>query len=402
MRREITQRNTLMKFLIESNNMEIALKGIFYKNNTDFEIVDDVNFYINQFFGDKNIDYDSILFINLINGYHTNFSHFTNHTIIHPDSITTISGRDELIKGIETVLTQRNIKVIVYIFNETLVDSTVDLDFIRDKFNINYYICNYDLNKKDNDNYLLFPGSIYSQIAYLHDNGFRDAIPFLKSMNEQTRDLQKPFKLAFYSKHINPIRIDIFNLLKKHNVLKESTWSFHKMEEYYSRERHDLDEFYKENEGLIPYSFDYFSDEKNSLKHTYFSQWLTYFEILTESYFLKTAINMDIHCPMTEKIVKPILSALPFIIFGPPTLKKGLESIGLTFESPLYGFYDISDIDEVNDGLVHVERQITMSKEELHSVYFDGIDEYHRNLDLFEEFFHKNSRRIEEKLESIG
>lgn len=365
--------------------MEVSLKGIIFEKDKKYKIVDDVNFYMNLV-DFSNINHDSILFVNMIQAYHTEFGEFP--------------FIEEFIETVNKIKEERYISVIVYILNETCVKDTTQFDTISHQTKLNYFISNYDLffNK---DIHLFYPASMCSQLEYLNDNDFESGKSFLMSMNQQYHNLQKPYKCAFYSKHINPIRIDIFNILKKYNVLKDSTWSFHKLEEYYSGERHDLNEFYKENEGLIPYSFDYYSDDRSNLKHTYFSQWMCYFEILTESYFLRYLDNKNDYCPMTEKIVKPIVSGLPFIIFCPKKLREGLENIGMTFNSPLYGFYDISSDSEIELGLKHIEKQVSMPKEDLHELYFEYIEEYHRNLEMFLSFFKQNSEKIKGCLQNI-
>ena len=279
--------------------MEVSLKGIIFESSTEFKVVDDVNFYMNLINFD-NINLDSILFINLIKVYHTEFGKFPMI--------------DKFIEEINNIKKQRYIGTLIYVLNETCISDVTDMNIISEKTVTSYFISNYDLffNK---DSHIFYPASMCSQIEYLFDNDFENGKNFLMKMNQQFYNLQKPYKCAFYSKHINPIRIDIFNILKKHDALKESTWSFHKLEEYYSNERHDLESFYKDNEGLIPYSFDYYSDDRSNLKHTYFSQWMCYFEILTESYFLRSLKNiatilLSIHSGrVTKKVQLPTTSS---------------------------------------------------------------------------------------------
>jgi hypothetical protein len=118
-----------------------------------------------------------------------------------------------------------------------------------------------------------------------------------------------------------------------------------------------LDSFFKDNEGIIPFSFDRYSEKNINLKHTYLPQFLCYFEILAESYFFRDMKNLDENCPITEKLVKPIVSCLPFIVFGPKNLRPTLESIGMRFTSPLYGFYDITNDNSCREGYGHVTQQ---------------------------------------------
>jgi len=72
--------------------------------------------------------------------------------------------------------------------------------------------------------------------------------------------------------------------------------------------------------------------------------------------------------------------------------------MGMTFDSPLYGFYDISDDEQVKLGMGHIERQITMSKEELHETYFQYVNEYEQNLEIFMKFFKEYFNEITHRL----
>ena len=359
---------------------EVALRGIKFYNENEYKILDDIEFYFNLF-DIPNINHNSLFCINMI---HTCGVDYTGFPLM--DNI------------IDEINEQKNIKCLIFILNETCYSDKKDFEEVSRRTNLPYFITNYDVSRIDDKNHIFYPASMTVQLEQLTLSHFDDALHYLFYMNNQFSDLQKPYRCSFYSAHINPIRIDIFNLLKKHDVLKESTWSFHKSEEYYSGYKHDLDAFYKENEGLIPHSFDYFSADKVSLKHTYFSQWLCYFEILTESYFFTEMPKGNTYSPMTEKILKPIVSCLPFIIFCPTNLKSGLEKMGMTFDSPLYGFYDISDDEQVKLGMEHIERQITISKEELHETYFQYVNEYQQNLEIFMKFFKEYFNEITHRL----
>jgi hypothetical protein len=143
----------------------------------------------------------------------------------------------------------------------------------------------------------------------------------------------------------------------------------------------------EENKGLIPYSYDGFDDKKNVLKSTYFYQFESYFEISTDSYFFKDIKNISDFSPITEKIVKHILSFIPFIMFGSPRLKYNLEQIGLSFNCPLYGFYDNTSEASIAEGLKHVEIMITKSKEDLHKIYFEYFNEFTKNNETFLKHF---------------
>jgi len=365
------------------NNSFNILSGIVFKDKKEYTFVDDINFNLIFKFENKN----KVLFVNLTNIFIHEFEYFPL--------------KDEFIDLVLEIKTKKEINKIVYIFNETCVGDTKEFDYIEQITNIKYFILNYDLTSRMGKNNLFYPASLYSDFKYLINSEFESAKTFLMNMNKEYRTLKKPYICSFYSNHVNPVRIDIFNILKKNDILKQSTWSFHKNEEYYSRDKHDVDKFYKENENLIPYSFDGFIDDKKTspLKHTYFSQWMCYFEVLTESYFMRGIPNEKKYGPITEKLNKPILSALPFIIFGPKELKNELIGIGFSLNSPLYGFYDIADDDDIKKGLSHIDRQTKLSKEELHKIYFDYLQEYHDNLNKYFTFLVENLNEIKQKLE---
>jgi len=361
--------------------MHLNLKGIIFENRTEYKVVENINYPL--YFEEKiDENLDSILFVNFLDLYHLEFKSFPKI--------------DEFTNLVSEIKKTRELTKIVFILNEVCINNYNDFEIVKDKTNLEYKILNYDFFVK-NKNHIFFPSSMYSSLKYLIDNDYINGKEFLLNMNKQFIDLEKPYKGAFYSRHINPIRIDIFNILKETGSLDKMIWSFFKLEEYYSRERHDLDNFYKINEGLIPHSYDSATD-KMMYKHTYISQFLCYFEVFTESYFIRKIENKEDYCPMTEKILKPIFSALPFIVFGPKNLKKGLEKIGLTFNSPLYGFYDISNDYEIKEGLKHVERQVKLPKKEIHKIYFQYLDEYLDNLNLFLKFLRMNLLEIKNEL----
>jgi hypothetical protein len=199
---------------------------------------------------------------------------------------------------------------------------------------------------------------------------------------------------------VSPTRIDIFNILKATDNLKNGMWSFNDSLVYYSGEKHNLDSFFKDNEGIIPHSFDGYSEKTINLKHTYLPQFLCYFEIVAESYFFRDIKNLDKNCPITEKLIKPIVSCLPFIVFGPKNLKSVFESIGMRFTSPLYGFYDITDDSSCREGLGHITQQSIQKIEVLHDTYFKYVYEYENNSKILIEYFINHKNKIKEFINS--
>lgn len=359
------------------------MRGILYKSDgNEIEILSDENnygYYLPNGFGFQIKNKTCIIYA--VDSFGLNFREINNENFLK----NTIDLYIEKYGDIDNVL---------FILNEIIVNDESNFIKFSKKIGKDCFYANFDMMNVDKKYQLFLPLSLYSQIDWLLDRNYIPAIPFLKEMNRGYYDLIKPYKLSFYSNHVSPIRIDIFNILKWTDNLKNSMWSFNNSLVYYSGEKHNLDSFFRDNEGLIPYSFDRYSEKTINLKHTYLSQFLCYFEIVVESYFFKDIKNLNNHCPITEKLIKPIVSCLPFIVFGPKNLKKTFESIGMKFTSPLYGFYDICDVNSCEQGYGHVIQQSTDSIENLHKVYFKYINEYENNAEILINFFKNHKKNI--------
>lgn len=360
------------------------MRGIIYQNDGEIiKIVDDNDPYhlpINLDKGGENL-----LLIRIVDSFGYNFKEFYK-----------IDKLYEVIEEYDQKF--GTTKIIHFIFNEIIIDTMVEFKKIEIKLDKKCYYSNYDLQPSDDERKIFLPLSLYSQVDFLMSEKYDKAVDFLKSMNRNYSDLKKPYKCVFLSNHISPIRIDIFNILKTTDNLKNSVWSFNTKVQYYSNEKHNISVFLKENENIIPFSHDGFSDKKNVLKNTYFSQFLTYFEVVTESYFFKDIRRIENHCPITEKLVKPMASFLPFIFFGSKNTKNRLMDMGMSFDCPLYGFYDNTDERSINEGMGHFTKQIIMSKNELHLIYFKYLNEFYNNSRIFFEYFDKLKLDIKEKI----
>jgi hypothetical protein len=354
--------------------------GIKYNNDgEDISIINDIEYQMPHspaIF--KNISNDTLL-IATTNSFGYWFKEFKN-----------IEKFCEIINEYE--LKYNKINKILIDFNETIVDES-GINSFANIINKKCYYSNFDMINSNSVNKLYIPSSLYSQIDFLLSFGYLNAKYFLEKINTLYNEFKKPHKLVFYSSHISPIRIDIFNILKETNNLKNNICSFDIIKEYYSDKKHNLDEFFKENEGIIPFSYD-----KYNRQTTHFcfniSQFLAYFEIITESYFFNDIENINNHCPVTEKILKPIVLFLPFIYFGSSNLKKCLEEIGMTFNSPLYGFYDITNEEDTQKGLEHVKKYSEKTIDELHEIYYTYLQEYHNNAEKFLNYFNNNTNNI--------
>lgn len=274
------------------------------------------------------------------------------------------------------------ISKILFVFNEIIVNPEPIYKLENEIFKKCYY-SSFDMEEGNDGKKIFMPLSLLSQLDYAIDSGYLSARSFLLTMTHNYYNLIKPHKAVFLSNHVSPIRIEIFNILKNTENLKNCAWSFQDRLVYYSGEDHDLNNFFEENKGIVPYSYDGFSDRSVPLKSTYFYQFESYFEISTESYFFKDIHGIENHCPLTEKIVKPVLSFIPFIFFGSPRTKFNLEKIGLEFKCPLYGFYDNTNKKSIGEGLEHLKSIITKDIKEIHKMYFDHFGEFSRNNDAF-------------------
>jgi len=357
--------------------------AILYKNDGDvIEILSNENnfgYYIPDGFGFETKN--DVCIILVVNSFGFNFEKIHNS-----EDLEKVLEKYSEIHG--------DFNRVLFILNEIIVeDETGFIEFSK-KIGKDCYYANFDMMDNKRKYKVFLPLSLYTQIDYLLSNDFLNARKFLYNMNRQYRNLIKPYKLAFYSNHVSPDRVDIFNILKATDNLKNSMWSFNDSLVYYSDKKHNLDIFFKENKGIIPYSFDNYSEKTINLKHTYFSQFLGYFEIITESYFFRDIKGIIDYCPITEKLVKPIVSCLPFIVIGPPKLKQTLEGIGMTFNSKLYGFYDITNDVSVMAAMGHVVEQSIKTKEELHKIYFENIEEYENNAIIFVDYFVKHKKNI--------
>jgi len=111
----------------------------------------------------------------------------------------------------------------------------------------------------------------------------------------------------------------------------------------------------------------------------------SFFEILTETQ--PHLILEGVH--ISEKIHKPLRTALPFVYYGNPKLKSILENIGLSFNSPIY-FFGMNE----KELFEHLNEIISKDFEWYHRIQYEYLDEYFNNMDKWNEFIRDNNKQL--------
>lgn len=211
-------------------------------------------------------------------------------------------------------------------------------------------------------------------------------------------------KFMFLNNHYSEIRLDILKFIYKRNKQNDGNISFNIID--FKQLNIDEDNFFKTiNHYGIEYPKTYdaiptltqLSDKEISRKsivginhattmHSFnYRIYLeSFFEIITETQF---------HIPMpgvhiSEKIHKPLRTALPFMYYGNPKLKGLLENIGMTFNSPIYFFG--MDVEFFN----HLDFLLNKDLEWYNTVQNEYINEYFNNMDKWIEFIKNNNKQI--------
>lgn len=111
----------------------------------------------------------------------------------------------------------------------------------------------------------------------------------------------------------------------------------------------------------------------------------SFFEILTETQ--PHLLLPEVH--ISEKIHKPLRTALPFVYYGNPKLKFILEKIGLTFESPIY-FFGMDKEEFIN----HLNFLLSQDLFWYHQIQLKYLDEYFNNMDKWNNFVIDNNKQL--------
>lgn len=254
--------------------------------------------------------------------------------------------------------------------------------------------------KNDSIVFLNNPSWILSDVDNKY---FFEVWKYLKSKDLGT--IKKKF--MFLNNHYSEIRFDILKFLYKNKFNNDGNISFNEVDFDSNKLNLDKEKFlYEVNHFGIEYPKLYdalptlsqiterelFRKDLVGINHVATLSDFNY-RIYLESFFeIITETAPHIYLPgvhISEKIHKPLRTALPFVYYGNPKLKSILESIGLTFNSPIY-FFGSNRI-QLFEHLKYI-----LSKDMIwyHQTQLQYIDEYFNNMDKWIEFVNKNNKQI--------
>jgi len=254
--------------------------------------------------------------------------------------------------------------------------------------------------KKDSIVFLNNPAWILCDVDNKH---LFEVWKYLKSKDLGT--IKKKF--MFLNNHYSEIRFDILKFLYKNKFNNDGNISFNEVDFDSNKLNLDKEKFlYEVNEFGIEYPKLYdalptlsqiterelFRKDLVGINHVatlsdfnYRIYLESFFEIITET--SPHLILPGVH--ISEKIHKPLRTALPFVYYGNPKLKSILENIGLTFNSPLY-FFGLDRIQLFE----HLKYILSKDIVWYHQTQLQYIDEYFNNMDKWIEFVNDNNKQI--------
>ena len=212
-------------------------------------------------------------------------------------------------------------------------------------------------------------------------------------------------KFMFLNNHYSDIRFDILKFIYKNGKQNDGNISFN----YINFQQNHLDEtkFLKEvNHFGIEYpkfydaipTLNQITEKEISKKNivginhvatlndfNYRIYLESFFEIITET---ESHLRLPgIH--ISEKIHRPLRTAVPFVYYGNPNLKIKLEGMGFTFNSPLYFFGLDKEL-----LFSHLKYILSNDDEWYHKIQLQYIDEYFNNMNKWIQFVNDNNKQI--------
>jgi len=240
---------------------------------------------------------------------------------------------------------------------------------------------------------------------WIYDDVYvRNFFDFWKYLKRQDIGTIKK-KYMFLINHYSDIRFEILKFLYKNNKQNEGNISFNlidfegcKLDK--SKILSEINEFnidypsYYDTYPTLSHLTDDVRFQKTliginhvgTLPHFNYRIYLeSYFEIITE-----TAPHLVMEgTHISEKIHKPLRTALPFMYYGKPEVKVFLESIGMSFTSPIY-FFGLNEEEYLN----HLNFLLNQDFNWYNSIQIKYLDEYFNNMDIWIKFIKTNNDQL--------
>lgn len=227
---------------------------------------------------------------------------------------------------------------------------------------------------------------------------------FLRELRERDLGTIKK-KFMFLINHYSDIRFDILKFIYKKGKQNDGNISLNLID-FDNLKNIEEDRFMNDlKEFSIPYPISYDSyptitqiSDNERVKKTllginhvatlptfnYRIYLESFYEIITET---ENHLRMN-ECHISEKLLKPLKSALPFVYYGKERVKDVLENLGFRFTSPIYYF-------GMGDGFFeHLDMLMNMDHNWFNYQQRKYLDEYFHNMGVWNKFITRNNRQI--------
>ncbi len=316
----------------------------------------------------------------------------------------TESGIDKLKKGIRNYIDMDNSPNLKFVIEFERQESLADKDrlsIIDTLFNSHPYIVVTNNLEAYNGNNIFFINNNQWIYDFNEDESF---MRFLREIRERDLGTIKK-KFMFLVNHYSDIRFDIMKMIYKKQKQIDGNISFNVID-FEKHPNLNEEKFMNEIKELsIPYPFGYDSyptltqiSDNERIKKTllginhvatlptfnYRVYLESFYEIITET---ENHLYMN-ECHLSEKIIKPLKSALPFVYYGKEKVKELLENLGFKFTSPIYYF-------GMGEGFFeHLNMLLDMDHNWFNYQQRKYLDEYFHNMNVWNKFITKNNREI--------
>jgi len=321
------------------------------------------------------------------------------------DNITlSESSVDKIKNGIKKYVDVDNLPDLKFVIECEREEARADADRLElfDKiFNTHPYIIVTNNIEAHNGENIFFLNNNQWIFDFNEDDSFQI---FLRELRERDLGTIKK-KFMFLVNHYSDIRFDILKFIYKKGKQNEGNISLNLID-FDNLKNVDENRFMDElNQFSIPYPISYDSyptitqiSDNERVKKTllginhvatlptfnYRIYLESFYEIITET---ENHLNMN-ECHISEKLLKPLKSALPFVYYGKEKVKDVLENLGFKFTSPIYYF-------GMGDGFFqHLDMLLSMDHNWFNYQQRKYLDEYFHNMGVWNKFITRNNRQI--------